>query len=170
VQHSFPTRRSSDLVVTGAEGSSFSWTVGTVGPAAGWIAAYTGVDTSDPIAAVADREDASNVNEDGTADDNLGPSLNTSPVASGRLFYVRPVRKNPSGAIANLTSPDDGTGTTGDVDRRANIGRISQSGATGYTICLFDSTTNFSSAGTYPGADIRCDISESTNWFFTFAL
>lgn len=146
-------------VVTASEPSSYTWTVGSVGPSAGFINCWSGVDTSDPIVGLQEVINDSNLSEPHT-----GPSLNVSPDALGRLYYIRACREASGSGTIDVT-----TGTTG-VSRRASVTGLSASGNTGYAIGHFSSDSNYNGVATYPGIDTSVSRSENNNYEATYAL
>lgn len=148
-------------IVTGSEGSSFTWTVGGGGPSAGLICAYRGVDTTNPIDSITQNMPNGTVGEPRT-----GPSATAiSPV--GRTVYVRSVRRSSAGGSPCVLS-SAASGVTRELVSGAN--GLSTSGNTNYTITAYSENANYSTAGSKSGLAISCSPDETQNYETTFNL
>jgi hypothetical protein len=144
----------------GTEPANYTWTVGNVGPAAGIITAWRGVNTSNPIPDYVDDETTT------SSEPNTGPSV-TATVATGRLFYIRHIRQSVgdgTGSVANLTEAVAG------ITRLDNDGGVSSSGNTSYTCAIFAADADFSGTGSKSGLAVSCNITEAHNYEATFVL
>lgn len=148
-------------IVTGSEGSSFSWTVGGGGPSAGVICAYGGVDTANPIDSINELIDNST-----NAEPSTGPSA-TAVSAIGRTVYVRAVRRSSAGSSAAVLSTAT-AGVTREIVSGANA--LSSTGNTNYSITPFTQDANYSTTGSKSGLAISCSPDETQNYEATFNL
>ncbi len=149
-------------VVTGSEGSSFTWTTGSSGPAAGLINAWTGVNTSGgPIDGFVETEGTT------SSEANTGPTATISVTGGHRMMYVRAVRDAPGNGTATKADLTEASAT---ASVRRCVGSASATGNTSYTIAHFNEDADDAGSGSYPGLAITCDISEDHNYEATFAL
>jgi hypothetical protein len=144
----------------GSEPANYTWTVGTVGPAAGIITAWRGAKTTSTIPDIAEESVTT------SGEPNTGPSV-TATVTAGRLFYVRHIRQSVgdgTGSVANLTEAVAG------ITRLDNDGGVSSSGNTAYTCAIFAGDADFSGTGSKGGLAVSSNITEAHNYEATFVL
>lgn len=148
-------------VAGGSEPSNYTWTVGTSGPSAGCVNAFSGVDTTDVIDGFVESESTT------STEPNTTPNATITVTTGHRMFYIRNVRDSPGGGTAvaaNLTE------SSADHERHSTIGSVSSTGNTSYTVGYFTKPVNDVGSGTYNGLAITCDISEDHNYEATYAL
>ncbi len=147
-------------VVTGSEGASFSWTVGSGGPSAGFINCWRGVDNANPI----DATSAATIVEANQGEPDTGPSV-TAVSAIGRMMYIRAVRRTTAGGVTGeLTTAVAG------VSRRTSIAGLSASGNTAYVLGAFSADSSYTTSGSKSGLAISYSSTEATHYEATFAL
>lgn len=154
-------------VCGGSEPSSYSFTNSTAGglgaPVVVAMAAYAGVDNSDPVPHVA-------VETGGAYSEHANPTTTAfSQSGNGRLFYMRSVRRNsPSSGTPQIPTFDIIAAHSGNWSEIADVGEFS-GGTVNYGIGLYHHNTDTGSGNrSEPG--ITCSQAESTNVFILGCL
>lgn len=148
-------------IAGGSEPASYSWTVGSVGPSAGFITAWSNVDLANPIDVISETLSGSSVGATVTT-----PSA-TAVTSFGRLFYVRGVRRSGAGGLAVTAVLSESTPAVTVIEQE---GATSSSGNTSYSIGQFSDDFNFVYSGSKTGLAITTDQPEDTGYVATYAL
>lgn len=146
-------------IVTGSEGSNFSWTVGTGGPSAGHMTAWREVHNTSPIAGTSDAI----VNSG--SDPYTTPAL-TPASGTGMLFYVRAVRKTSAGGTGGTLTETD----TDVMNHTPGVSGVSSTGNTAYVVNVFHRITQYTTGGSKAGLATTFSATPSQNYGAQFAL
>lgn len=143
-----------------SEPADYDWTIGsgTDAPSAGCINAWRGVDNGDPIGAIAEVFDDSDLSEPSTT-----PSVTVpSDCPRGRLYAVRACRRAAADGV--VFSESDASWS-----RRTTVAGL---GGVSYTVSHFshDTSPSFTTSGSKTGLAISGSLTETNNYKATYAL
>jgi hypothetical protein len=138
-----------------SEPASYGFSVPVAGIIVGAMNAWRGVNNADPIGAL----HAETVTNSNLSEPHVGPSVDATGEASGRICYVRAVKAT---SAASYTINDE------DITQRSAL-NVTSGGVT-FTNGWFSNTLTYSTDGVKPGVSLSINVTETNNFEATYIL